>query len=122
MDDKAPNLPAEVVSVLRREALLRTLTLLEHHARNAREFLSASVGIAEHASNASPLAGLPGPDGRVPPSPRQVLQHNSKACGNNAKGHLDAVSRECQRFLGVTIEAQPSEEEGPAPAGKLQLA
>lgn len=105
-------------------ALIRTLLLLQQHARNAAEFIAARESIGESIPNASALTAGVGPDGKPRPSQKDILIHNARQLDAMIQGHLNTLSQACQRFLGVTITDEPEEGEQAdgKPAPRLVLA
>ena len=104
--------------VPQRESLLRQLTLIEYHAKAARENLCNGVAVFEAAAGASPLVG-----NKQGPSHRDVLLHNAKQLQANVNGHLQELARIVERFLGVAPEpAEQDEHKQTMPTPKLALA
>lgn len=71
--------------------LLAVLTLIEHHARQAREMYCAAAHLGQQAAKPSVLiAGRIGNNG-APIDPNAQAKANAQACAMQHAGHMNAL-------------------------------
>lgn len=119
------NQPSEQAQQLafQRDHLMRSLTLIEHHARQTREFLAVGVSFAEQAEQASSMVtpqqmAEAQARGQRAMSAKDMIGAQAAAMQGKVNAHLATLIQACRPLMGGAAEPEQASAGGP----KLALA